>query len=179
MFIFYISKIFRILNGNWDFLCKRHNGHSSHVRQVNVQWSLSLFFSPPVYEYSKRSSTGMYQKKYKAWQRSREKNTFSGHIRASPRRRADMPESWEPLTLVPSERWYHWCTPTGPGSCCRHPSHLKHTHSVNIAEHRDAFEKEVAIWGCICHLKKQERTLDTTLSAVILTKPCVVTNQWR
>ncbi len=60
-------------------------------------------------------------------------NTFAGHITVFPRRRAGMPESWVPLTLVPSEQWYHWCTPTGPGSCCWHPSHLKHTHTVSIS----------------------------------------------
>lgn len=41
MFIFYVSKIFR---GGWiyrEFECKWQN--SAHVRQVSVQWGLSLF----------------------------------------------------------------------------------------------------------------------------------------
>ena len=70
-----------------------------------------------------------------------EKNCFACHITAFPRRRAGMPESWVPLTRVPSERWYRWCTPTDPGSCCRRPSHLKHKHSVSIVEHRDSFRE--------------------------------------
>lgn len=54
--------------------------------------------------------------------------------RAAPRRRAGKPESWVPLTLVPSERWCHWCTPTGSGSCCRRPAHLKHIYQLLISQ---------------------------------------------
>lgn len=63
------------------------------------------------------------------------KHKSSHHITAVPHKRAGMPESWVPLTLVPSERWYHWCKPTGPGSCCHPPLHLKHILIVNIMRH--------------------------------------------
>lgn len=124
MFILNISKIFKLSNSNQEFICKRHSDNSSHVRQVNVQWWLSLFFPSPTYKYSKRRSTCMCQKQYEAKQRPRKKIYFASLITAVPRRRAGMPESWVPLTLVQSEQWYRWCTPTGPGSCCWHPSHL-------------------------------------------------------
>lgn len=44
-----------------------------------------------------------------------------------PHKKAGTPESWAPLTPVPSEQLYHWCKPTGPGRRCRHPWHLEHT----------------------------------------------------
>lgn len=143
MFILNISKIFKLSNSNQEFICKRHSDNSSHVRQVNVQWWLSLFFPSPTYKYSKRRSTCMCQKQYEAKQRPRKKIYFASLITAVPRRRAGMPESWVPLTLVQSEQWYRWCTPTGPGSCCWHPSHLKQTnaHSINIMGHRGWFGK--------------------------------------
>lgn len=121
MFIFYICKILRGVISIETVV--------PQPRRVSVK---SLFLS------SSFSQT-QYEEFYRRVPKTKGdlgKNTLGSYITGVPRRRAGMPESWVPLTLVPSERWYRWCTPTGPGSCCRHPSHLKHTHTHTVSKHR-------------------------------------------
>lgn len=90
---------------------------------------------------------GIYHRRMKAQQK-----LLIRHITVFPRRRAGKPESWVPWTQVLSAQWYRWRTPTGPGSCSWHPSHLK-THIWSKLTTRRKEHLECSVSGCLCDLQ--------------------------